>query len=96
MDCRVKPGNDKIVSFASHLTHSPAARGEQHPVFSRRAAPEFCSAKNEKTPDPIPSDSRRRWYRLHLDRARLKKIRKAKRRQTRKPSVRIYGCSRAP
>jgi hypothetical protein len=26
-----------------------------------------------KTLDPIPSDGRRRWYRLHLDRARLKK-----------------------
>jgi hypothetical protein len=48
MDCRVKPGNDEIVSFASHLTHSPAATEEQHPVFSRRAAPEFCCKKNEK------------------------------------------------
>jgi hypothetical protein len=38
-------------------------------------APEFCSTTDEerKTPDLIPSDGRRRWYRLHLDRARLTK-----------------------
>jgi hypothetical protein len=73
MDCRVKPGNDEIVSFASHLTHSPAARGEQHPAFSRRGSARVLLREERKTPGPIPSDGRRRWYRLHLDRARLTK-----------------------
>ena len=42
-------------------------------------APEFCFTTDEerKTPDPIPSDGRRRWYRLHLDRARLTKNQEA-------------------
>jgi hypothetical protein len=35
-------------------------------------APEFCSKKHG-SPARSPSDGRRRWYRLHLDRARLKK-----------------------
>jgi hypothetical protein len=40
--------------------------------LAARWRPSFCSTNNEKpkTPDPIPSDDRRRWYRLHLDRTR--------------------------
>ena len=36
-------------------------------------ASEFCSTKQRKAPDPVPSDACRRWYRLHLDRARTTK-----------------------
>jgi hypothetical protein len=44
--------------------------------YSRGAlAPEFCSTNDERTkssgPDPV--GWRRRWYRLHLDRARRTK-----------------------
>jgi hypothetical protein len=62
--------------------YRPSRRGERK--RSRGAlTPEFCSTQHEKLRARSPSDGRRRWYRLHLDRAGRMKIRKAKRRQTR-------------
>jgi hypothetical protein len=42
-------------------------------AFSRRVGARVLLQEKEKTPDPIPSDGRRRWDRLHLDRARRMK-----------------------
>ena len=81
---------------------APAERDPLHPgegekgAFSRRAAPEFCSTKHEK----LRARSRRTAAGGGTGSISIapgsKKIRKAKRRQTRKPSVRICGCGRAP
>ena len=38
--------------------------------LAARWRPSFAKQRKTKTPDPTPSDDRRRWYRLHLDRAR--------------------------
>jgi hypothetical protein len=45
----------------------------QNDAFSRRVRVRVFlhEQQRQKAPDPIPPDSRRRWYRLHLDRARL-------------------------
>jgi hypothetical protein len=50
----------------------PRVAGEEKQcVLAARLRPRFAlrTTKTKKAPDPIPSDSRRRWYRLYLDRA---------------------------
>jgi hypothetical protein len=75
-----------IASLALAMTKQMLSRGAPRPSFASRRT---------KNPGPIPSDGRRRWYRLHLDRARLTKIRKAKRRQTRNlPSASTDAAAR--
>jgi hypothetical protein len=99
-----KPLPDFTSFNPGYEMHAPSPRpalmrGEgQKEERSRGApAPEFCSKKNEK----LRARSRRMAAgggtgSISIAPGSQKKIRKAKRRQTRKPSVRIYGCGRAP
>ena len=74
-------------------TLSIQGRVKREPV-SRRVRTRVLLHEATKAPDPIPSDGRRRWYR-HPSRSRpaRQKIRKAKRRQTRNPTVRIADAA---
>jgi hypothetical protein len=66
--------DEAIHYFARGAGLLRCARNDAMTKRSRGAlASEFCSTKQRKAPDPIPLDGCRRWYRLHLDRARTTK-----------------------
>jgi hypothetical protein len=76
-----------IASLALAMTKQMRSRGAPRPSFGSRRT---------KTPGPIPSDGRRRWYRLPSRSRPAHKNQEGETPTDAKPSVRIDGCGRAP